>query len=142
MKKTKFVPCIVTSREGMEATVADVVRLKLEQAKKTAAMEIEIAAVQKKHQEALLETARLIQAAEAGVFVYCKQHRKELFSDKKSIDMLLATVGFRDEPPSVEKTNKKVTWEEVALRLQALDWGAPYITEASPDVNKSSPQSN
>lgn len=135
-KKEKIVPCIITSRESMESVVADIVGLKLEHAELTAAMEQEIAQVQKRHQGGILAVDRQIQVKEAGVFVYCQQNRKVLFPEKKSIDLLLATVGFRDNPPSVEKRMKKDTWEAVADRLQALDWGQAYLTERAPDVSK------
>jgi phage host-nuclease inhibitor protein Gam len=59
-----------------------------------------------------------------------------LFPDKKSIDLLLATVGYRTEPPSVEKCSKKDTWSAIAKRLEALDWGVRYITTPDPEVDK------
>ena len=136
MPKQKNTPCIVTSLEGLDATVADIVQLKLKHASLTTKMELEIAAVQKRYQDQLLAVARQIETKEAGTFVYCQQHRKELFTDKKSIDLLMATVGFRNEPPSVEKAQKKDTWGNIADRLEALDWGQAYTTTPSPDVNK------
>lgn len=136
MKKEKFTPCIVTSREGLEATVADIVSLKLDYAEKNVAMEKEIADVQKKHQDGMLAVARQIETKEAGVYIYCKQNRKELFSEKKSLDMLLAVVGFRTEPHSVEMAAKKDKWAAVAKRLEALDWGQAYLTTPAPEVNK------
>jgi phage host-nuclease inhibitor protein Gam len=134
-QKAKFTPCIVTSREGMEATVADVVRLKLEFAQKTAAMELEVAAVQKRYQAQLLEISNKIETKEAGIFVFCQTNRRELFAEKKSIDLLLATVGFRTEPPSVEKKGKD-TWGAIAKRLASLDWGVAYVTEPAPEIDK------
>jgi phage host-nuclease inhibitor protein Gam len=135
-KKSKIVPCVIHSREGLEATVADVVRLKLEHVAATARMEEEIAAVQGRHQERLLSLAKQIEIKEAGVYVYCASHRKELFPEKKSIDMLLAVVGFRDNPPSVGKLANKDTWGAIAKRLQLLPWGEPYLTEPDPEINK------
>ncbi|MGN6385724.1 MAG: host-nuclease inhibitor Gam family protein [Verrucomicrobiota bacterium] len=135
-KREKIVPCIITSREGLESTVADVVRLKLEHVKRQAAMEAEIAEVQKRHQEGLLSVAKQIEIKEAGIYVFCQQHRKTLFPEKKSIDLLLAVVGFRDNPPSVGKLANKDTWPVIATRLASLDWGQKYVTYADPEVNK------
>ena len=137
-KKAKIIPVIVTSRESMEAHVADVVRLKLETAEKKAAMEKEIADVQKRHQAGLLVLERQVAIKEAGIFVYCQQHRAELFPDKKSIDTLLASVGFELTPFSVEKRSTKDTWGDIALRLEALDWGAQFVRENDPEVDKAS----
>lgn len=136
MKKNKIIPIVITSRESMEASVADIVRLKLEYAERTAAMEQEIAAVQKKHQDAILSVARQIEIFEASVYMFCQNNRATLFPEKKSLDTLLAEVGFRLNPPSVEKIKNKDTWGTIALRLQASEWGKDYVREADPEVNK------
>lgn len=135
-RKNKIVPIIITSRESLEANVADIVHLKLDYASKTAEMEKEIAEVQKRHQVGILSVVKQIDIKEAGVFTYCQTHRKELFPEKKSIDTLLAVVGFRTNPPSIEKRSKKDTWDQIALRLAGLDWGDTYIREPDPEVNK------
>lgn len=135
-KRPKPEPVIVTSRQGLEAVVADVVKLKLEHTLATASMEREIADVQKRHQENLLAIARQIEAKEAGVYVYCQKHRTELFPEKKSLDLLLATIGFETTPPRVEKTNSKDTFGKIGLRLESLDWGAAYVRYPDPEPNK------
>jgi phage host-nuclease inhibitor protein Gam len=135
-KREKIVPCVIASREGLESVVADVVRLKLEHVRATVALEQEIAALQEKYQERLLNLAKQIEIKEAGVYVYCPGHRKELFPEKKSIDMLLAVVGFRDNPPSVGKLANKDTWSAIARRLQLLSWGEEYLSTSDPEVDK------
>ena len=135
-KKEKIAAMPVLSREGLEAAVAEAATLKIQFAAAKAAMELEIARVQERHQEPLLALGRQIEIREAGVFVYCQQHRAQLFTEKKSMDFLLATVGFRTEPPSVEKCSKKDTWSAIAKRLEALDWGVRYITTPDPEVDK------
>jgi phage host-nuclease inhibitor protein Gam len=136
MKKNKIPVCLVLSRESLDAAVADVATLKLRYAAAKAEMELAVAAAQEQHQAALLDLSRQIEAREAAVFIYCQQHRAELFPEKKSVDFLLATVGFRTEPPSVEKNYKKDTWTAVARRLEALEWGAAYVTTPEPEPDK------
>jgi len=135
-KRQKLEQCIINSRQALEGVVADVVRIKLEHTLATALMEREIADVQKRHQDSLLNLARQIEAKEAGVFVYCQKHRSELFPEKKSLDLLLATVGFEYTPPRVEKINSKDTFGKIGLRLENLDWGAAYVRYSEPEVNK------
>lgn len=135
-KRQKLEPCIISSRAALETVVADIVRLKLEHAQATATMEQEIADVQKRHQENLLAVARQIEAREAGVFVYCQKNRTLLFPEKKSLNLLLATVGFEMTPPRVEKLNGKDTFGKIGLRLENLDWGAAYVRYPDPEVNK------
>jgi phage host-nuclease inhibitor protein Gam len=135
-KRQKLEPCIINSRAALEAVVADVVKLKIEQTHATAAMEQEIAEVQKRHQENLLGLGRQIEAREAGVFVYCRKNRAALFPEKKSVDLLLATVGFELTPPRVDKISGKDTFGKIGLRLENLDWGAAYVRYPDPEVNK------
>lgn len=135
-KRLKLEPCIINSRQALECIVADVVKLKLEHALAVASMEHDIADVQKRHQESLLNVARQIEAKEAGVFVYCQKHRAELFPEKKSLDLLLASVGFETTPPRVEKIHSKDSFGKIGLRLESLDWGAAYVRYPDPEVNK------
>lgn len=135
-KRQKLEPCIINTRAALETVVADVVKLKLEHAQETAVMEQEIADVQKRHQENLLGMTRQIEAREAGVFVYCQKNRAALFPEKKSLDLLLATVGFELTPPRVEKISGKDTFTKIGLRLENLDWGAAYVRYPDPEVNK------
>jgi len=135
-KRKKLEPCIISSRSALETVVADVVKLKIEHTQATAAMEQEIAEVQKRHQENLLGISRQIEAREAGVFVYCQKNRAALFPQKKSLDLLLATVGFELTPPRVEKLSGKDTFGKIGLRLENLDWGAAYVRYPDPEVNK------
>ncbi|HWD94130.1 MAG TPA: host-nuclease inhibitor Gam family protein [Verrucomicrobiae bacterium] len=136
IKRQKLEPCIINSRTALDAVVADVVKLKLEHTQATAAMEQQIAEIQKRHQENLLGIARQIEAREAGVFVYCQKNRAALFPEKKSLDLLLATVGFEMTPPRVEKISGKDTFGKISLRLESLDWGAAYVRYPDPEVNK------
>ena len=133
--KTKFKPCVIHTKNEMETVVADVVRLKLELAEQTAIMEQEIAEIQKAHQAELLELNRQIETKEAGAQIWCEQNR-DLFGEKKSMDLLLAVVGFRTTPFRVEKVNSKDTFGKIAKRVAVLDWGDIYIREPDPELSK------
>ena len=135
-KRQKLEPCIISSRAALETVVADVVKLKMEHSQATAAMEQEIAEVQKRHQENLLGIGRQIEAREAGVFVYCRKNRFVLFPEKKSLDLLFATIGFELTPPRVDKISGRDTFGKIGLRLEDLDWGAAYVRYPDPEVNK------
>jgi phage host-nuclease inhibitor protein Gam len=146
MKKTKIPSIVIASREAMAATVNDIVTARLRHAELTAQMEQEIAAVQKRYQDRLADLGREIQSKEAGVQLYCEQHRAIEFTEKKSIDLTLATVGFRETPYRVEKIRSKDTWEEIAVRMASISTtdagGAPvfsgenYVTYPEPTLAK------
>lgn len=136
-KKQKKIAPVLLSREAMESTVADIVHLKLQHAAAIAAMEIEVAAVQKRHQESILAVCEDIEIKEASVYTYCHANRSTMFTDKKSLDLLLAEIGFEFTPPRVEKKGgKDVTWEVIARRLESTDWGQFFIRDGKPTVDK------
>ena len=130
----------------MTATVNDIVTAKLRHAEITAQMEQEIAAVQQRYQERLAGLGRDIQSKEAGVQLYCERHRRTEFTERKSIDLTLATVGFRETPYRVEKARSKDTWEEIAVRMAGISTadkegrimfaGDNYVTYSEPALAK------
>jgi phage host-nuclease inhibitor protein Gam len=126
----------ILSCESLEVAVAEVATLKIHFAAAKADMELEIAHVQERRQEKMLSLGKQIEIREAGVFIYCQQHRAQLFPDKKSLDFLLATVGFRTEPPSVEKSSRKDTWTAIARCLETSHWGSRYVNTPEPEVDK------
>jgi phage host-nuclease inhibitor protein Gam len=146
MKKPKIPAIVIASREAMIATVNDIVTARLRHAELTSQMEQEIAAVQERYQERLTALGREIQSKEAGVQLYCEQHRESDFSERKSIDLTLATIGFRETPYRVEKARSKDTWEEIAIRMAAITTrdargqvifsGEDYVTYAEPALAK------
>ena len=146
MKKTKIPAILIPSREAMSATVNDIVTGRLQHAALTAQMDQEIAAIQRKYHDRLTALGREIQSREAGVQLYCEQHRSEEFAEKKSIDLTVATVGFRETPYRVEKVRAKDTWEEIAIRMAAISAtdaagnplfsGEDYVTYPEPTLAK------
>ena len=120
MKKTKIEPILISSRESMMSHVTDIVRAKLKHAKLKAELELEKSKLDRKYQEDFDDLGREIATKEAGVQLFCQQHRKTEFVGKKSIDLTLAVVGFELTPASVEKVRSKDTWDEIAARMAGL----------------------
>jgi len=147
MKKEKIKPPVLRTREGMEAEVAEYVRLKLRHVAVTAQMEEMKARVEKKYSGELNELGRSIELKFAAVQNYCMVHRAELVDEKrKSFSLVNAEVGFRTSPPAVAKRSSKETWEDIATRLQGLELQGPdgasildcglYVREPAPQVDK------
>ncbi len=134
-KKTKHIPCIVASREGLQGIVGEIIQLRLEHTALTTEMEQELAAVQRKYQPRLMTLARQIQSRESGAYVWCHTNRPA-FGEKKSLELPCATIGFRLTPPRVEKLLERDTWSAVARRLELLDWGKTFVSYAEPAPNK------
>jgi phage host-nuclease inhibitor protein Gam len=126
---------IILSRESLEAKVARIIKLKLDLAGQQSGMEAVVTRVQahfQKRRTPLLEELELL---EASVQAYCEDNRKELFPEKKSIDLLVAEVGFELNPHHVEKPGKE-TWDKLALRMNNLKWATPYVAEGKLSVDK------
>jgi phage host-nuclease inhibitor protein Gam len=134
-KKLRVLPMAIKSAEALEAAVAQYVRLKLEKAEKEIKIEQEKAEIDAKHQSALVEMNDAIEAVEIAAEVYCERH-PEIFGEAKSIDLVLAKIGYRTNPPKVEKNRGKEKWELIAARLLSTDWGEKYIRYPDPEVNK------
>jgi phage host-nuclease inhibitor protein Gam len=137
MNKNKKPPIVpILSRAALDAVVAEIATLKIQYAAAQADLELEVARAQQRRQEQMSTLARQIESREAGVFLYCRQHRAQLFPGKKSLDFPLATVGFRTEPPSVQKSSRKDTWTAIAQRMEASAWGSRYTSLPEPEVDK------
>ncbi len=130
----EFTP--IATREGLDAAVAEVAALKFQLAAARSEMELEMARVQERRQGEMAILAKQIEIREAGVFTFCRAHRAQLFPGKKSIDFLMATVGFRTEPPSVQRTSRKENWSAIARRLESTDWGKRYLHTPEPELDK------
>ncbi len=133
----KFTPIPVHSTQALESSVAETVRLKLAVTQLQAEMQQTIAATQALFADRILPPSREIESREAGIYVYCADNRPTLFpAGKKSLDTLVATIGFRTTPPRVEKTSSKDKWATIAQRLLTLDWGNLFVRDPEPEVDK------
>jgi phage host-nuclease inhibitor protein Gam len=133
--KEKMKPRIISSREGLQAVVADVVAAKLQHADLTVQMESGVAAVQARFQEPMAALARQIEWDEAAAQVWAERNKAE-FGERKNLDLVMATVGFETTPHRVEMVNSKDKWGKVARRMEALDWAEDYLRQPDQEVNK------
>jgi phage host-nuclease inhibitor protein Gam len=125
----------ITSRESLDAAIAEVVRLKATLAMKEAKVVAEKLVVEKKHAEDIANTLELIDVAEADVRAYCHAHRASLFPDKKSLRTRTAEVGFEETPPRVELRGKMTVLQAIA-RFKVYAWAKRYIRPGKETVDK------
>jgi phage host-nuclease inhibitor protein Gam len=125
----------ITSREALETTTAECVRLKLAHASQTAKLESEKIALEKKAAPQLASLEQQITAHENQIQAYCVANRAALFPHSKTLELRTATLAFEWTPPRVDKL-RRVTWAAVLERLAALPWAGKYIRQPEPEVNK------
>ena len=126
---------MITSRESLEAAIAEVVKLKLEQASLGAACEAEKLAIEKNYAPRISAKGNVLAQREAECQAYCNAHRAELFPEKKSIETRTAVVGFELTPPRVEKP-RKLTWDLIVLRMKQFPWARKYVKLGKDTVAK------
>jgi phage host-nuclease inhibitor protein Gam len=134
-RKITTAALVLMSDDAMIGTLNRYVELKLKIAEATAAHDREVAELNSAFDDAVQQEREELAVLESSVQLYCVNNRAKLFSDKKSRDYPNATIGFRLGNYSVGKRVAKDTFEAIALRLDELPWGEPYV-EWKPSLKK------
>jgi len=66
---------------------------------------------------------------------WARQH-PEVFSPARTLACPHATIGFRAEPPRIERASRSWNWSRIAETLGELDWGRRYLRTPAPEVDK------
>jgi phage host-nuclease inhibitor protein Gam len=139
-KAKKSEPVILQSREACDTAVSAYVQEKLSRAEAVAQMEQEVAAVQERYQKVIMDADARIETLECAIQVWSLQHRKEFGTvpggNEKSIDFILARVGFRLNPAATELTLKKDSWPKVAKRFASVEFAKTFLREVDDVVDK------
>jgi phage host-nuclease inhibitor protein Gam len=119
MTKTRSKKVVVTgvTREMAEGSFADYADADARQQRITAKMDVEITRIREKYQD---ELAKLQERKDADFEVmqtYAMENKDQLFSKKKSLEMVHGIIGFRTGQPKL-KTLKGFTWNAVTNLLQ------------------------
>lgn len=138
--KTPAVVPVIQSEEGLATLVNTYIEKILVLASRKAELEAQIAAQNRRFEE---ENATLINEcdvmlASAQLFA---ESRPDLFAAAGSSGLRSrvyrnAVVGFRTNPPKVEKRVSKDTWEAIIGRLSGTPWGYAYVTTPDPVLDK------
>jgi len=103
------------SKEAAEEAFAAYAKADAERAKITAEIELKCARIREQHQERLSQLQTTQDEAFDTLQAYATENQNELFSKKKSLEMVHGTIGFRTGTPKL-KTLKGFTWAS-ALQL-------------------------
>lgn len=112
----------------MLGTLNRYIELKLDLAAKQTAHDAAVAQLNSDFDESVQNARQELAMLESSVQLYAVNHRESLFpGENKSREFANARVGFRTTPPAVGKRVSKDTFEAIALRLEELKWGEPYV---------------
>lgn len=121
--------------EGLTVAVNRYVELSTDLARRKAKAERAIAAINSAFEAENAERMAEVDALAAAAHIYCDAHQ-DILDRGRSREMANAIVGFRTNPPKVEKIASKDTFEAIARRMQAQPWAGPFIKLAEPEINK------
>ncbi|MFA7097761.1 MAG: host-nuclease inhibitor Gam family protein [Gammaproteobacteria bacterium] len=106
----------IKTRDDLEGVFGEYATLVIELDRLTAQMELEIAAVRKKYEDRLAARKEPAEALFADLQAYATLN-PDVFGDKRSIELLHGTLGFRTCPPRV----LQVPGVKVEHTLAAID---------------------
>lgn len=128
---------LIASEDGLIAALDRYKQAKLELAKAKAETEQRIAKIKTDAATLYGPLAAEVLQLEGSIALFAKNHQDTLFRDPKSREYANGTVGFATNPPSVGRIlGDDDTDAAIALRLEALPWGDPYIDYKGPLLNK------
>jgi phage host-nuclease inhibitor protein Gam len=126
---------IVQTRAQMEALIGEIAKLQLERNGITAALDQEVTQIRKRFEGTLDTLQREIEIKTQLAQVWADTHPEE-FGEKKSIEFVHAVVGFRTGNPTVKPIKKSFTVAAIVALLRKVTWGAKYIRQPDPVLNK------
>lgn len=112
------------TRQEIEAVVGKIAMMTIQRDQQMATMDEEIANVRKQFEDSISGVSGQIDESFSLVREWAEAHPEE-FKDRKSIDMVHGTIGFRTGMPSL-KTLRGITWEKVLLKINEMGL-LPYI---------------
>lgn len=124
------------TRIEAEALTGEIVNLQLERAKLNSTMEIEITKVRARYEGKLDSLTKQEAGKVSALREWAESNPGEFPKDTRSVSFVHARVGFRTNPPKVEKTAKRLSWDDVLKNMQRDPTLRPFIRQAEPEINK------
>jgi hypothetical protein len=123
----------VTTRAQVEALLENIARLRGERDELHRAMEIELEAVRQRYRAPLAEIDRYLDLETSWAEGWARENSGALDAER-SLVCGHATIGFRTEPPRIERASRRWTWTRIAAVLGGLEWGRRYLRTPVPEV--------
>ncbi len=139
-KKTTPLFAILTNEEGLASAANRHVELSIALNRAKADHERRLAELNTEFDKQIAEQVNEINSLEAAIQLFAES-RPDLFPQSaedgpRSRTYRNAVIGFRTNPPKVEKRVSKDTIEAIVERLESLAWGEKYVKYAEPGLDK------
>ena len=120
---------LISSELGLESAINRYVDAALALLRRQAKQAKALAALKAAHDDENRALETEVLSLETGIQLFVTTHRTALFPDEakaKSRELGNATIGFRLNPTKVDKLLPKDTFDAIAIRLEAAEWGEPF----------------
>lgn len=133
-KPSVIIPEIHTV-EGLNVAVNRYVEVATDLARRKAKAEIECARIMAEFEADNAERMAEVDALTAAAHMFCEDHQ-DVLDRGRSVEFANAVVGFRKNPPKVEKRISKDTFEAIVRRMQAQEWALPFLRTPEQEIDK------
>ena len=93
--------------EDVDRALLEIGKAESIRSKKEAMMNAQIQKVREKFEEETMLERNTIQTLESDIETYCAKNKKEFEKDKRTIELIHGSVGYRTNPPKVLQLNNK-----------------------------------
>jgi len=125
----------IDTRAQLDALVENITRLRAERAEFLRAQESEINDVRLRYRAPLAEIEKFLDVETGWAEAWARSHPGAL-SAARTLACPHATIGFRADPPRIERASRRWTWTRIAATLGELAWGQCYLRTPEPQVDK------
>jgi phage host-nuclease inhibitor protein Gam len=125
----------IQTRQQLDAVLENIAHLQRERDELRRAQENEIAAIRQRYRAPLAEMENYLELEMSWAESWALAH-PDAFDADRSLACAHATIGFRAEPPRIERASRRWTWSRIALTLANLAWGSRYLRVPAPEVDK------
>jgi phage host-nuclease inhibitor protein Gam len=129
---------VVQTRPQLDALLQNIVRLRHERDDFHRAQENEIAAVRQRYRAPLAELDHYLALETSWAEAWARENPGAFVSvgPVRSVSCGKVTLGFRADPPRLERASRRWTWSRIATTLAALPWGPRYLRVPPPEVDR------
>ena len=123
----------IQTRQQLEVVLENIAELQRTRDEIYRAQEMEIEAVRQRHRAPLAEIGSYLDLETSWAEAWARANPGALDANR-CLACAHATLGFRAEPPRLERASRRWTWTRIAATLAALDWGKRYLRTPAPEI--------
>jgi phage host-nuclease inhibitor protein Gam len=129
---------VVKTRQQLTALLENIAQLQRERDELQRAQENEIAAIRQRYRAPLAEIDHYLELETSWAEAWARQNPGAFASvgSVRSVACAKVTLGFRADPPRIERASRRWTWTRIAATLATLPWGHRYLRIPAPEVDK------